>query len=337
MACFTTILHVIILLGFINVSAGEKDNCEIYAAVGQSVTLPFVFDGLVNSYVVRWTHNSKIIFYREQGRVSIGKSTDISATGSLLLKVLTSASAGTYRVNILYPNGTFVKTWTGRLCMMDNVSKPELNYVCDLKTGAVNLNCQTAKPQDLVFSWALDGKTLTSETKQTLSISLTQLKGERSFSCSVANKVSKESSSIVRPTCKSPSPPPLLCYTPKTVKTALIGGAGVILLLLIIVIVLCCCYRRKKSQMRLGDKGALRMLSLNKREDGAISPEYETMHPTENSLPPTPQPPPRACYQTVQPEVHTESGPAQLPTAAEEQQPSPVPKPRTKNPQTPNI
>lgn len=339
MECFAFTFGVIILSGFINLSAANKDTCDLYAAAGQSLTLPLVYDGLANSHVLRWTHNNTIIFYRQQGRASVGKSEDISANGSFLLKNIQISGAGTYQANVLHPNGTLAKTWTGRLCMMDKVSKPQLTYMCDPKSSAVNLNCHVVKPQGLVFSWTLDEKTLTSETRQTLSISLSQLKGERSFTCSVANKVSKEKSDTVRPTCKSPPPPTLYCFPSKTVVAVLAGGAGLILLLLIIIIILCCRHRRNKNQMRHRDERELRMLSLNKREPDSISPEYETMHPNEDSPPLSPNSSSRACYENVsQPEAQTESRPAQLSTAAEEQQqPSPVPKPRTRSPKTPNI
>ncbi|GAA6223949.1 T-cell surface antigen CD2-like [Lates japonicus] len=340
MACFSAILGVIILLGFINLTAASKDICDFYAKAGQSLTLPFFYEGLTNTHVLKWTHNNTIIFFRQQGRVSVGKTEDISATGSLSLKNLHFSSAGAYEANVLHPNGTSAKKWSARLCMIDKVSKPQLTYVCDFKSSAVNLNCIVAKPQGLVFSWTLDEKTLTSETKQTLSVSLAQLKGQRSFTCSVANKVSQERSDAVQPTCisPSPSPPPSLCFTRKTVVAVVAGGVSLILLLLIIIIILCCCHRRSKTQMRLREIGELRMLSLNKREPDSISPEYETMHPTEDFPPPSPKPSPRACFENVsQPEAQTGNGPLQLSTAAEGQQPSPVPKPRTKNPQTSNI
>ncbi|XP_054476663.1 T-lymphocyte surface antigen Ly-9-like [Anoplopoma fimbria] len=334
MASFAATLGVIILSGFIDLTAANKDTCDLHALVGQSLTLPSVFKGLANSDVLRWTHNSTIILYRDKGKVTVGKSTDISATGSLLLKNLKFSSAGAYQGDVLNSTGTLVKTWTGRLCMMDKVSKPQLTYMCDPKSSAVNLNCHVANPQGLVFSWTLNEKTLTSETRQTLSISLAQLQAERSFSCSVANKASsKEKSDTVRPTCKGPPPP--VCFTSKTVVALLAGGAGLILFLLIIIIGLCCCHIRIKTQMRRRDEGEMRMLSLNKREPDSISPEYETMHPNVDS---TPNSSPGDCYMTVtQPEAQTENRPAQLATAAEGLRPSPVPKPRTKSPQTPNI
>lgn len=338
MACSAATLCVFILSAFINLSAANKDTCELYAAVGQSLTLPFVYDRLEHSHVLRWTHNDTIIFYRQKGRVSVGKPADISATGSLLLRNLQFSSAGAYQANVLHSNGTLAKTWSGRLCIVPKVSKPQLTYSCDFKSSAVILSCLVGNLQGLVFEWTLDEKTLPSETKQKLSISLAQLKGERSFTCSVANKVSKERSDIVRPTCKgpTPSPPTLLCFTSKTVVAAFAGGAGLILLLVTIIVVLCCCRRSSRKQMELRE---LRMLSLSKREPSSISPDYETMHPTEDSPPPSPKPSPRACYEKVaQPEAQTENRPpAQLSTAAEGQQPSPVPKPRTKSPKTANM
>ncbi|XP_074488433.1 hepatic and glial cell adhesion molecule-like [Sebastes fasciatus] len=340
MACFAAAFGVIILSGFINLSAENKGICDLHDVVGQSLTLPFVYAGLTNKHILKWTHNDTIIFYRQQGNVSVGKLEDISATGSLLLKNLKFSSAGTYQANLLNPDGAPAKSWTGRLCVMDKVSKPQLTYTCDPKSSAVNLNCHEAKPQGLVFSWTLNGKTLTGETRQTLSISLDRLKGERNFACSVANKGSKETSDTVRPICKSltPLPPVLFCFTRKTVAAVIAGGAGLILLLLTIIITLCCCHRRIKTQMRRRDEEELRMVSLNKREPGSINHEYETMQPTEEPLPLAPSSSPKACYESVsQPEAQTENKPAQLSTAAEGLRPSPVPKPRTKTSQTPNV
>ncbi|KAK5867103.1 hypothetical protein PBY51_011622 [Eleginops maclovinus] len=337
MACLAAILGLIIFSGIMDLSAANKDTCDLYALVGQSLTLPFVFEGLANVHVLRWTHNKTIILYKHQGRVTVGKPEDISKTGSLFLENLQFSSAGIYQADVLNPNRTLALKWTGRLCMMDKVAKPQLTYICDPKTRAVILNCNVANPQDLTFSWTLDQKTLTSETKQTLSISLAQLKGVWSFACSVANKVSKEKSDTVRPTCESPPPPPLFCLKSQIVLAVLAGGASLILLLLIIIITLCCRYRRIKTQMRRRDQEDLRMLSLNKLKPN-ISPEYETMHPPEDYPTVSQTSLPKDCYEKVsQPEAQTEKDPAQLSVDAEGQQPSPVPKPRTKSPKTENI
>lgn len=337
MASFAASL--LLLSGLINLSVA-KDSCDLFAAVGQNLNLPFTYEGLMSSHVLRWTHNNSIVFYRQHGRVSVGKSGDISATGSLFLKNLQHSSAGFYQANVLHPNGTFAKTWSGRLCVMDKLSKPKLVYSCDFKSSAVNLNCEVAKPQSLMFSWTLDEKTLPSERKETLSISLAQLKGERSFTCSVENKVSKERSDIVRPVCKTPSPssPATLCFKSSVVVAILATVAGIILLLVIIIGVLCCTNKRNKTQMRPVDRGELRMLSLSKREPSSVGPEYETMHTTQDSQTPNQEPSAKVCYENVSlPEAPHENRPAQLSTETEGQKASPVPKPRTRGPQTQNI
>ncbi|KAI9519736.1 hypothetical protein NQZ68_025875 [Dissostichus eleginoides] len=335
MACLAATLGLVIFSGIMDLSAANKDPCDFYALVGQSLTLPFVFEGL-GVHVLRWTHNTTIIFLGQQARVSHGKAEDISKTGSLFLKNLQFSSAGIYQADVVNPNRTLAKTWNGSLCVMDKVAKPQLTYMC-VKTSAVILNCNVANPQGLTFSWTLDDKALISETKQTLRISLAQQKVVRSFTCSVANKVSKEKSDTVRPTCESPPPPPLFRLKSQTVLAVLAGGAGLILLLLVIIITICCRYRRIKTQMRRRDQEGLRMPYLNKLEPN-ISPDYETMHQIEHAPTVSQTSLPKDCCENVtQPEAQTENKPAQLSADAEGQKPSPVPKPRTKSPKTPNI
>uniref|UniRef100_UPI003AAB56E2 T-cell surface antigen CD2-like n=1 Tax=Centroberyx gerrardi TaxID=166262 RepID=UPI003AAB56E2 len=340
MACFAATLGVIILSGFINLSAANKDTCDFYAAIGQqTLTLSLDYKSLDNTDVLRWTHNDSIIFYRQTGRVSVGKPADISPAGSLQLKNIKASSAGIYKAVVLNKNGTFVKGLTHHLCVMETVLKPEVKFVCDSKASIVALTCHVAKPQGLVFTWTLDEKTLSSETKQTLSISLAQLKGETNFTCSAANTVSKEKSNTIRLTCKGsePAPPALLCFKRKVVMAALAGGACLILLLLIIILILGCRRRQNKALLSLEDKGQVQMIPMNRQQQpDPISPEYETMHPTEAFLTPSPKLPPRAYDQAVsQAGAQAQEKPPQGSRAAEGEQSSPVPKPRMKTHQAP--
>lgn len=334
MASQAATLGVIILSGFFSLLTAK--NCDFYAAVGQSLTLPFAYDRLNISDTLRWTHNRSIVFYREQGKVSSGKSADISATGSLLLKNLQFSSAGEYQATVLHSNGALANSWISNLCILDKVLKPRLTYDCDFKSASVNLNCYTANPQGLVFSWELNEKTLAHETRQELRISLAQLKGGSKFTCSVANKASKEKSEAVHPTCVSPtpSPPKMICFTSRTLLAVTTGGAALILLLLTIIIILCCCRKSK----RIKDRRELRMLSVSKREPDSLPPDYETMNPFQESPPLNLEPSPRTCYETVsQPAAKTENRPSHLSTATEGREPSPVPKPRKKMPQTAKV
>lgn len=342
MAHFVHLLGVTLLSGFISLLAANY--CNLHAAPGQSLALPFAFHRLNQQHVVRWTHNSKIVFYREKGRVSVGKEADVAANGSLLLADLQASAAGLYQVNVLHPNATPADSWSGRLCVEERVLKPQLGYACDSKSAVVNLDCLVANPHGLDFQWALDGKRLESESGQRLSVSLAKLKGQGSFTCSVANKISKAESDAVRPVCKSLPPPPppppppiLLCYKTITVKAVFAGGACLILLLLIVVIVQCCS-SSKRGRGRVREKQELGMVAISQREPGNVGPEYETMRSMAESLPLSTEPSARTCSKRVsQPDsAKTGNSPSHLSATAEVKQPSPVPKPRTKTALSPN-
>lgn len=334
-----SLLGVALLSGFIDLLAANY--CDLYAAPGQSLALPFAFHGLHKLHVVRWTHNSKIIFYRERGRVLEGKKADVAANGSLLLSDLQASAAGSYQVNVLHPNGTLADRWSGRLCVEERVLKPQLDYKCDFQSAVVNLDCLVASPRGLVFLWALDGKRLESESGEQLRVSLVKLKGQGSFTCSVANKVSKAESDVVRPVCKSPPPPPppalpnLLCYTSITVKAVLAGGVCLILLLLTIVIVQCC-HSDKSSRAGATEKQELGMVAIRQEQPGSARSEYETMHAVAESPPPSPKIKISRDRNSQPDSPNNGKSFSHLSATSEEKQPSPVPKPRTKSPLSPN-
>lgn len=320
MGSFAVTAGVVFLLEFFSLSAPNKDACDIYVTVGQNLTLPFPYEKLTNTHVLHWTHNDTKVFSRQQGRVTVGKAEDVSPNGSLLLKNLQPSDAGTYQAQIQQQRDSTVKKWSGLLCVMDKLPKPQLTYICDFKSNAVSLNCNIPNLEDLVISWTLGKKTLPS----TLRMSLAQFKDEN-FMCSVENKGGKQDSNVVHPTCHPT--PTLHCFTFTVVGAVLVGGVGLNLLLLIIIIVLCCRHKRAKTQIKCMNKVKFRFPSLNKQQSGSISPDYETMHATEDYPCLSLKPSPRACYNNdSQPEGQT----LQLPTAAEEQKTSPVPKPRTK-------
>lgn len=339
MVRFAYLLGVTFLSAFTDLLAAN--NCDLYAARGQSLALPFSFHGLHKLHVVRWTHEKQIVFYREKGLVSKGREANVTANGTLLLSNLQASAAGLYQVNVLHPNGTPADSWSGRLCVEERVLKPQLVYNCDLQSAIANLDCLVANPRGLVFLWALDGRLLESERGQRLSVSLAKLKGHGSFTCSVANKVSIAESDGVLPACKSPLPPPprpnLLCYTPVTVRAVLAGGVCLILLLLTIVIVQCC-RSTKSSRARPTEKQEMGMVAISQEQPRSIGPEYETMHSMAASPPPSPQPSAKICYNRVSQLNSAEDGnsSSHLLATAEVKQPSPVPKPRTKTPLLPN-
>lgn len=328
MGCLPCLL--VLLTGSLGLPAVHS--CDFYRRVGQDLMLPFIFDGLDLSHVLRWTHNKTIVFYRQKGHVSIGNATDISLTGSLLLKNLQYSSAGDYQVNVLHANNTLAKQWTGRLCVVDRVPKPQLSFSCDFPTSSVLLNCQVDNPRGLEFSWAIDGKSLISEKKQKLSISLSKLKAGSGFMCNAAHVASTEklTSNVVYPVCKTPALMPLdsYCFSLKTVQAVFAGGAGLVVLLLTIIITMCCHCQRRQGPPGAAGSGGFGMRGARNAEELDSIPDYETM------LSPKDPQKSQDCYSVVPPEDSTASEPSRLPVAEVGQRDSPVPKPRTKSPKT---
>lgn len=336
MACLPSLL--VILIGLLDLLA--INGCDIYGTVGQGLVLPFTYARLDLSHVLRWTHNKTIVFYRQQSRVSIGNATDVSPTGSLMLNDLQFSSSGDYQADLLDRNNKPVETWLRRVCVIDRVPKPQLSSLCDFPASALHLNCHVAKTVEGVeFSWAIDGKFLTSEKKQKLSISLTKLKAGMSFMCSVANAVSRENSDIVRHACTSSAATQAdnYCFRLQTVQAVFAGGAGLVLLLLTIIITLCCHRQRQRQRpqgARHGEEFRMRN-ARNVQEPGSVNPDYETML---SSVKPQGQSSDQNCYSTVpQAEDKTADRLSHHRVAKAGERSSPVPKPRTKSPQTANV
>lgn len=321
---------LVLLMGPVDLLAANS--CDIYVAVGQDLELPFVYDQLDLSYVLRWTHNKSIVFYRQQSRVTVGNASDLSRTGSLKLRDLQFSSSGDYQVDVLDRNNTPAVRWLRRLCVLEWAPKPQLTSFCDFPTSTLQLNCQVAKPQAVEFSWAIDGKILTSEKKQKLSVSLAKIKASTSFTCKAANAVSWVNSDIVRHSCTMSTATQTgnYCFRLQTVQATFAGGAGLLLLLLAIIITLCCCRRQRQRPQEAKDGEAFRMRNArNVREAAAVVPEYEVML---SPAKPQGQSSEQDYYLPV-PQAEDKPTNRHHPAAEEAERSSPVPKPRTKSPQ----
>ncbi|XP_057693308.1 uncharacterized protein si:ch211-132g1.1 [Corythoichthys intestinalis] len=328
---YAVVFLTIISHGLFLISA-EKDACYLYGAVGQTMEFPFVYNQLANTDILSWTHNGTIVFIREQAKVLVGKPEDVSKTGSLLLKNLKLSSSGLYQATVRHPNRTLVAAWTGRLCTIDKVSQPRIGYICDAKTGFVNLSCHVDNPHDLTFSWTIDEINLSSATKQTLNVSLDK---KKNFVCKAKNRFGMEKTDTIRPVCKNLPPtspaPVLLCFTSITIIAALAGGVALFLLLLVVIAMMCHRLGRSKTDMRVSDKGDFRMVSIRQQIPELNGPDYETMNPADFPMASVPEPLPRIGHTSAS--TPSERLPQMVQAAARD--PSPVPKPRTKNPQTP--
>lgn len=333
MASLASVL--VMLMGLLDLLA--VNGCDIYGAVGQDLVLPFTYNRLDLSHVVRWVHNKSIVFYRQQGRVLTGNASDLSQSGSLTLRDLRFSSSGEYQVSVLHRDNTPAVSWSRHLCVLDRVPKPQLTSFCDFPTSTLQLTCQVAGLEGVSFSWAIDGEFIPSEKKQKLSISLAKTKAGTSFTCSAANGISQEKSDIVRHTCTTSAAPQAgnYCFGLQTVQATFAGGAFLLLLLLAIIITLCCCRQRRRSP-GAKDGEVFRMRNTrNVREAGSVSPDYETMLPPAR---PQGQSGEQDYYLPVpQPQDKPANRLSNHPAAEEGKRYSPVPKPRTKSPQTAQV
>ncbi|XP_053740684.1 uncharacterized protein LOC128770359 [Synchiropus splendidus] len=320
LAMATAALCLVFLTGL-----AQAEMCDLSGSVGEALSVPSLCD--TKSHILIWTHNSSIIFYRERGRVSLGKDEDVSADGCLQLKSLRFSSAGVYQAQVQLPNKTVVKSWSGHLCVTEKtkrIPKPQLVYKCDFPTNSALLDCSVPLPQGLTFSWMQDRKALSNEKGKTLNVSLSRLTAGGIFSCSVSNKMGEEKAEATRVLCVPPRPPPApLCFAPRSVVAVSAGAAATILLLLITVMALACSLRQTRRQLR--DKGRVRMGSLQRLEAEPVDLEYETMHHPEE--PSTQRLHPQVVYLNVS---DNPSGQADDTPHCPAGAPSPVPKPRTK-------
>ncbi|CAL9696914.1 unnamed protein product [Knipowitschia caucasica] len=309
---FTTILDI---------TSARKETCDLHAAVGIRLALPFVFESVIESEKVVWWHNSTVIYQQDKGKVSVGKPEDINHRGSLVLINPKLASAGDYEAKVYNLSGAELKTWKGFLCVMEKVPKPTLSYSCDQKS--VMFKCDTDKSQDLRYTWKMDDKVLAGETRVTLTLALSQLKSKNRFFCCVSNLVSNEISGIVSPVCNNPAATTqnLLCFRPQLVFAGLAGGVGVIIILVVAIVVLGC-HRRRNTIPKRRDK---KSFSPQPQPDT----DYETMTVPKDSPEPELELSLRADHQESVHEAEA-AGDSRV-------DPSPVPKPRTKRTNTQDL
>ncbi|KAL1022163.1 hypothetical protein UPYG_G00022950 [Umbra pygmaea] len=182
--------------------------------------------------------NTVSFSWKKNGNVQIGKT----ETVTILLKDLKDSDTFTCSVANEVSNKTsdIIKpTCKG------NVSKPTVTLACSPKE--VTFTCNITDTDMKSFNWMKNGKLLDEKTETTLTILLKDLKESDTFTCSVANEVSNETSDSIKPTCKAdpnPAVPHLLFgFDFWTMVGILAGGAG---LVLIIIISMVHCYRRQK-------------------------------------------------------------------------------------------
>uniref|UniRef100_G3PN43 Ig-like domain-containing protein n=1 Tax=Gasterosteus aculeatus aculeatus TaxID=481459 RepID=G3PN43_GASAC len=321
-------------------STDSSQQCDYYVATGRRATLPMTF-ALDQSDKLTWMHGIKIILRQTKDKFTSEGKDIVTANGSLTWANVAQSNAGAYKAEVHDRNGK--SRWTSkstRLCVIDPVPKPTVTHEC--KQTEVNFTChvQPKQAEGFNFAWLQDNQVLDTEKGQTLTRPGDQVTGL--IKCKLSNRVSSETSEEVHQTCYTSIFQGKLFGIEIWIVVA--TGGGVVLLLIICVIVGCVCSKRKK-RLHLEEEEELRLAWTNEKQQhpqhhhrpdqqphchhrepqqqpaGHTGPRQHRSRQQRPGAPEQPRPSPRRPAQAPRP-----------PGQNEEEQPPPLPQPRTKGP-----
>nr|XP_040031968.1 T-cell surface antigen CD2-like isoform X3 [Gasterosteus aculeatus aculeatus] len=320
-------------------STDSSQQCDYYVATGRRATLPMTF-ALDQSDKLTWMHGIKIILRQTKDKFTSEGKDIVTANGSLTWANVAQSNAGAYKAEVHDRNGK--SRWTSkstRLCVIDPVPKPTVTHEC--KQTEVNFTChvQPKQAEGFNFAWLQDNQVLDTEKGQTLTRPGDQVTGL--IKCKLSNRVSSETSEEVHQTCYTS------IFQGKLFGIEIwivVATGGVVLLLIICVIVGCVCSKRKK-RLHLEEEEELRLAWTNEKQQhpqhhhrpdqqphchhrepqqqpaGHTGPRQHRSRQQRPGAPEQPRPSPRRPAQAPRP-----------PGQNEEEQPPPLPQPRTKGP-----
>ncbi|KAJ8003840.1 hypothetical protein DPEC_G00152580 [Dallia pectoralis] len=321
---WTLLLAVLVLLGFLSLSADSQETCNKYVLLGESFEVPIGSDGSnVNDNDITWRLNGNPVLKTKKGLFSPGKKEDLSAKGSLLLKNVQIADGGLYEPEMFNDAGKSIKTTPYRLCVQGKVSKPTVFYKCSSESVAVTCNTSDNNVE-ITLKWNnIEQKS----TDKPLTINLKDLKKSDTFTCSVKNKVSKVESDKRKILCDAVSafPSELFGFDFRIMVGILAGGGGLVLFLILIILVCCC---RRQRRRRCEEEREMR-LDLLTQTQHPCHPDGQKQRPR-----PTEAAPPGSTGPRHMPRARER--PPQTPKEDDdEEQAPPLPQPRKKGPRPP--
>ncbi|XP_005951649.1 T-cell surface antigen CD2 isoform X1 [Haplochromis burtoni] len=264
-------------------STGSQDDC-VYAATGSTFTLPLTYE-LKESDNLKWIKDTRIIFYRRQKHVTIGKNDAVDSTGSLKLTKLTKDKSGRYKPEVHNTEGINVgeNLPSVRLCVLDPVQKPTVTRTCTRDKTKVTFTCNVGQSENnVLIKWFMDNKPVEKETGKDLTRPVKDVLNARFF-CNVSNRVNSETSQPVQQDCKSSFPFPDTLFG-ISIWVFVGGGAGIVLVLILIVII-CCIRTKRKRRLRLKDERELRLQWGNQEQQHHHHQHHHQhhQHPNQNN------------------------------------------------------
>ncbi|XP_069020325.1 T-cell surface antigen CD2-like [Embiotoca jacksoni] len=350
MASVAAITLVLLCCSFIT----STDACGHYVATGGNFAVPLNYQ-LEGTDTLKWKFNDEMIVMRKNNKIAFG-NLPINPNGSLRLMNVQLNQTGNYIPEVFTIDGISKKGLSGtHVCVLDRVQKPTMTMKC-LKTQ-VTFTCNVQqKGKDDKLEWLQDGQIVGNVNKLTLSKEIKEVK-HVSFTCKVSNPVSSENSDAMTQNCvKSGFEFPQALFGISI--WVFVGSGGAVVLMLIIIVIVCCVHARRKKRMQLKDEDELRLEWTNPQQEQQHRRHHHHHH--QHNHPPDNHPHHHRPQQKQQqqpaghtgprqtrtkwhpkppeaPTGHPKATPRQVPKPIDDEQPPPLPQPRTKTPRTQRI
>ncbi|XP_061105275.1 uncharacterized protein LOC133133206 isoform X1 [Conger conger] len=131
---------------------GSEESCT-YRAVGESLTIDIQGRKSCNGEsALTWKLNSTDIFRKRRDVITLGKSLNVMADGSLRFVELQTLDSGEYKAELFDSNGVQCGHAAVNLCVIERVSRPSVMQECS--QDGVTLTCSAGKAE---ISWSCDG------------------------------------------------------------------------------------------------------------------------------------------------------------------------------------
>ncbi|KAM4701821.1 T-cell surface antigen CD2 [Discoglossus pictus] len=293
-------LHPAIWVGFwlLLYTEAAAEISTMYATLNSPFTLRIPDYNVSGTDQMTWKEGSVKVLVKRKGDMSITypeKGCELQPDGSLLLKTLERVGQINYTVEVHRQDGTFAKSATIHLIVMEPVSPPSLNYTC--KNKKVEVQCSVLKGTESTIE--IIGHTQKETSKSVKSLKSTfRVDKPVNVTCWASNMVNMESRTEI-----------IMCSEGWDIYLILSVAGGGVAFLIFLVLLIYFVNKRVRSCQRRDDEETRDSRNIQARQ--------------------LPEPPTQARAQIRAPPTPIENSPG-LKVPPHERQPPPVPQPHNK-------